>query len=176
MKFQGPTMNSNKYIIPILVIIALGLGVAIYRKNNPSLGQSTVNPSPNPSAVVSPLDEKLTADQKALFYSPSKEATKEELSAFSALVAKNAKEGDKIIIKDCTANPIVLKVKLGSTFTVQNIGKTDIHFGFENERTLVKAGTSAEIKAQFSHGQGIYGYGCDDPALSRSIGLLLITQ
>ena len=31
-------------------------------------------------------------------------------------------EGDTVTIKDCVANPTVLHVKQGSTFTVKNIG------------------------------------------------------
>ena len=103
-------------------------------------------------------------------------ATKEQLDTFSDLVAINAIPGDTVVIKDCTASPIVLKIKYGSTFTVDNKGTTDIHFGVNDERTLVKAGSSSKIKASYKNGPGIYGYGCDDVTLNRSIGLLLLTQ
>ncbi len=161
----------NKIIITVLVLAALGLGAAIYKKNNPDWPGSWMAEDAN-----SPAKSGEDAELSALFNTPGKNATREELDAFSALVAQNATPGDTIIVKDCTASPVVLKINYGDTFTVKNVGKTDIHFGFDAERTLVKAGASAKITAKYSHGPGIYGYGCDDPTLSRSIGLLLITQ
>ncbi|MBA3733154.1 hypothetical protein H0W91_02130 [Patescibacteria group bacterium] len=171
----------NNKLIVSLVGVALILGVAIYFKNHPntsslsSLKHETSSLSNTPLAKI-PLDSTLTVEEKGLFYTPQKDATKAELETYSTLVAKNATEGNEIVINDCKSKPVVLKTTYGSIFNVKNTGKTDIHFGFGSERTLIKAGSNEKIKANYSTGPGIYGYGCDDPSLSRSIGLLLLVQ
>ena len=108
-------------IVPILVITAIVLGLAIYSKQRPETLSSKDADQADSSSnsdisnqSVSAYDKNLTADEKALFYSPSRDATKEQLDTFSDLVAINAIPGDTVVIKDCTASPIVLKIKYGS--------------------------------------------------------------
>ena len=180
--------SKNKTIVSVLVLLAVVLGAAIYFKYNPVSTSQTApltnnNPvNTTPGTQVTPTTPAatnypaLTADEQAMFATPpGPNATKAQLDAFSALVAKNAVAGNTITVKDCTASPDVLKIKSGDKFTVNNKGTTDIHFGFDTERTLVGAGTSALITASYKNGPGIYGYGCDDKTLNRAIGILMIT-
>jgi hypothetical protein len=153
--------------ITALLIIAVGLGVALYIKNKPSVSLSLAQVSKG---------QKLTELEEALFNNPGKDGTDEEHRAYSQLIAQNATDGNTIFIKDCTAKPVVLRMSYGGMLSVNNQGTTDIHFGFGDERTLVKAGTSQTIKTDFKNGRGIYGYGCDDKTLSRSIGVLSLTK
>lgn len=166
-------------IITLLVIVALILGVSIYFKNKTNIQPvSEINNSntPRSSTEVSPANENLTAEEKILFYNPGEGASEEAFDKFFNQVNESAVEGNKVVIKDCVASPLVLKIKEGSTLTVDNQGTVDINFGFDNERTLVKAGTSEKIVAKYKNGHGIYGYLCDNSSLNRSMGLLLITQ
>ncbi len=180
--------STNKTVVSVLILLAIVLGAGIYFKYNPiSTGQPAVETNSNNTNTTTPTTSTvqnttpstnyptLTADEKALFNTPGPTATKAELDAFSTLVAKYAVAGTSVTIKDCTASPEVLKIKLGSKFTVDNKGTTDIHFGFNTDRTLVSAGTSTVITANFKNGAGIYGYGCDDQKLNRAIGILLVT-
>lgn len=169
---------TSKRIIVILIVIALGLGGAIYRKNNPSLEDPNYETNKNSSLATNSnlSDENLTEEERILLYHHPKDATEEQRLAFAEFVNQKATEGDTIVVKDCTAKPIVLKTSYNSTFTVDNQGTTDINFGVSDERTLVKAGSKAKIKANYRNGPGIYGYGCDDTTLRRSIGVLLLTK
>lgn len=152
--------------ITALLIIALGLGVALYIKHTPTLSKSLIKSS----------GPKLTDLEKSILINPSQNASDEEKKAYSKIIGDNAKDGQTIFVKDCTARPIVLRMSYGAELNVINEGTTDIHFGFGDERTLVKAGTSTKIPTTFKNGRGIYGYGCDDRTLGRSIGVLLLTK
>lgn len=168
---------SQKTITIILLILALGLGIAIYVKRNLKPADQTGSASkPNPPASAPDSTGNLTEDEKVLLTTPGKDATKEQVDTLSALAAKLATPGDTITIKDCAANPVVLKTKFGSTITVTNAGSTDVHFGVGDERTVVAAGKSAKVALKYKNGPGLYGYGCDDPSLNRAIGIMLLTQ
>jgi len=168
----------GKIIVLVLVFIAIGLGVAIYLKYSkttsgdkaPVIKYDKFNPPVTPNAS----NNNLTADQKIIFNAPGQGASEAQLKTFSELVNKLAVGGDKITIKDCTASPEVLRTKFGSTITVENKGSTDIHFGVGSDRVLVKAGESTKVKIDFKQGPGVYGYGCDQQNLQRSIGVLLV--
>lgn len=156
--------------ISALVIIAAGLGIAIYIKNNPVLIKSTVKVAqryePN----------NLTDLEKRISDTPGMDSSNEVKEAYSNLINQNAVDGYSLVINDCKASPLVLRVRYGDEISVTNKGKNDIHFGFGDERTLVRSGQSQKIKINFKNGAGIYGYGCDDEAYDRSIGVLKVLK
>lgn len=168
--------SSEKVLIIVLLIVALGLGVAIYSKRD----KTDVKPSQNSGVTENSneiaVGENLTDEEKVLLYSPGVENKEEEAQVFFGLVNKLAVAGNKIVINDCNAVPVVLKIGFNSTFTVENVGKKDINFGIGDEKVMVRAGQSQNIKASYKNGPGVYGYGCDDPTLNRSVGMLLITE
>lgn len=168
-------LYKRESIIVILLVVAVVLGVSIYLKNRPATEGNYASTNKAGAVRVSPVDEKLMEEERILFHNPGPDAPRSDFDTFFSQVNKSAVDGDKIVINDCKATPLVLRVKYESTFTVENKGAQDINFGFESEKTLVKAGTSKKIKANYKNGHGIYGYGCDNPEVARSIGVLLIT-
>lgn len=169
----------------VLVLLAVGLGIAIYYKQYrpkqsakaPDTQTNTEQKEAKPVLLSDPeYDKNLTAEQKQLFYSPGPDATAEEKQAYFDLATKVAKSGNIISINDCTASPDVLKVKLGENISVKNTGSADIKFGLgAANKVSIKAGQTVAVKDLFTKGAGLYGYGCENSAVRRAIGMVLIT-
>lgn len=174
--------SKSKVLVVILVIVALGLGYAIYAKKYaktavPSEQTGNQNTQTNNNQQNTQTQPKeLTADEKIIFSNPGPNTSKEDLALFSSTIAKLAVPGDTVTVNNCTATPQVLKMKYGSKFTVKNAGTAEIHFGFGTDRTLIAPGASAQLTANYKNGAGIYGFGCDDKSLNRAIGILLLTK
>lgn len=164
----------SESLIVLLVAVALVLGVSIYFKNKQDV-RTVSEPNTQMPTGGAGVDNNLTAEEKVLFYNPGPDAPKADFDKFFSQVNQSAVDGNKIVINDCKASPLVLRIKHGDSLTIDNQGTTDIHFGFQDERTLVKAGTNEKIAAKYKNGHGIYGYGCDNTSVARSIGVLLIT-
>ncbi len=120
------------------------------------------------------MDKNLTETQKELFYFPTASASQAEQLKHYDLAAKSAVAADYIEVKDCVAKPDVFRVMQGSNFTVKNTGTKDFKFVLKSGLTTVAAGTTLVAKADFRKGPGLYGYGCGDPNMKRSIGLILV--
>ena len=164
-------MQSNKNIIIALVVIAVVLGFVIFKQKS---GINSESPTAANTQTFSFFDENLTADEKKLFYVPMPDASKEEVMAHFELALKMAQTNGQIIITDCAAVPSVLKVKLGETFNVKNAGNKEIEFGFDS-MVKILPGKTVKITANFKNGVGLYGYGCENPDVQRSIGFVLVS-
>ncbi len=163
----------QKIIIGALIIIALILGLNIYNKrassllNNKELNQVNTN---QPTV----LENSLTEEEKKLFTVPSPNATEAEKRAHFDLLNNIGKETGALAINGCKSDPQVLKVKLNQMFRLTNSGTLPISFGFDKPATINPKQTIS-IKADFKNGVGIYGYSCDDKAVQRSIGFVMVT-
>lgn len=173
---KNKTPSIEKVLLAVLLVVAIGLGFAIYSKEKKTQVKESVNLNMVSASTRTESTEGLTDEEKILFYSPAGEDQEKRAEVFFGLVNKLAVEGNKIVINDCRAVPVVLKIIFGSIFTVENIGQKDINFGIGDEKVLVKAGQSQKVKADYKNGVGVYGYGCGDPTLNRSVGMLLITD
>jgi|SRR3989344_2261893 len=174
----------NSVIIAILLLLAIGLGAAIYYKQywpkNADKNSDNTNQNeqeaPKPVILSDPeFDANLTEQQKALFYNPGPDASQEQRDEFFKLAEKAAVSGQLISINGCTASPDVLKAAVGSKISVRNTGTTDIMWGVSEDKVAVKAGATVDVTALFKQGSGLYGYGCENPGVRRAIGMVLIT-
>ena len=163
--------NKYKIIAGVLVLVALGLGLSIYKQNTPQTDNST---KPTSSSLSVSKDAELTADEKKLFNPPATTAPAADKKAHYELALRMSTESDALEIKNCVATPVVIRVRLGSTFSVKNAGSSEIDFGF-GEKVKIAPGASAPVKADFKNGVGVYGFGCSDTkAVSRLIGYVMV--
>ena len=171
--------TANKVLILILIVVAIGLASLFYKSDVsspvPSSGGATVTPSP-----ITPIngngDQPISAsDKDKLINAPGPNATEEEFNEHFLLAERYAVVTDVLEVNDCNTNPFVLKVKSGDTFTVKNIGRLDLQLSFVKDGPLtISAGQSQKIQADFQNGPGLYGYGCSDPDVKSTIGLVLV--
>lgn len=189
--------TSHKVLVIALVVIAAGLGLAVYNRNHPGTLKRVDNTTntgntnntgtgdqtqPNGQDTTQTdtsvhIDyNNLTAAQKTLLFNvPTEKSTDAEKRAHFALATQVAVAADTLELNKCTANPVVISVKQGDTFKVKNSGTQDIQFGFDaDKRVSIAAGATATIKADFKNGLGIYGYGCPDPTITHPIGFVLV--
>lgn len=162
----------QKAIIGLLIIAALALGFAILSRKTPSNVNNTSN-NPIPPPASQNADAGLSEDEKKLFNSPAQNASAEEKRAHYDLAVRMSTESDKLEIKNCVATPVVMRVRLNSTFSVKNSGSNEIEFGFD-KKVKIAPGNTVQVKADFKNGVGLYGYGCSDQQLSRAVGFLIV--
>ncbi len=162
-------LKNIKFII--LVGITLLLGVAIFNQQNAKLSQS---PSPSPSKSEKQLlPSNLTDDKRFILNPPSAEASRAAKDKHMQIVAKLAKVGDILEIKDCQPNPLVLQVKQGSEFKIKNNDNVKHKIIFDEENKYkIPANGQLTIKADFKYGSGDYGYVCEGVGL---VGFLHVT-
>jgi len=158
------------HLIIVLAVVAVGLGILILK---PQGGNLVGRPSPTVSVV--PVNRNLTEDQKKLLQVPTKDSSQEEIRAHYNLALKLSVASSVLDIANCDVNPMVLKVKDGSSFTIKNSGNQDRSISFDRDNTIyVPAGKTHVQKAQFKNGPGLYGYGCDLPSIQQAAGFVLV--
>ncbi len=149
----------------ILIGIAIILGVAILnQQKTKSSPRSTA--SPTPSIKPRLLPPNLTDDEKFILFPPSVDASRSAKQKHANTVAKLAKVGDNLEIKDCQPSPLVLQVKQGSDFKIKNNDNVKHKIIFDEEHIYeLPANNSQTYKAQFKYGTGDYGYVCEGVGL-----------
>lgn len=186
---QSNNKVTSFLVLLVLILVVVGFGFFSFDSNNDSdmtpdsSDKPTTNPvKPTPSGTpttkpktLSVYDKNLTSDELSLLNVMRSNLTGAEDKARFDLANKIAVATDKLVINDCTANPVSLKTKIGKTIAVSNQGKKEIHFGFGPKPVLISPGKSINYLVDFKTGPGTYGYGCDDPSLTRAIGLFLVT-
>lgn len=162
--------KSRTYII-ILIVIALILGYAIYNQQKVNISKNTATKPLTATPV--PFPANLTEDEKFILNPPPATASAEIKKKHADTVAKLAKEEDNLEIKDCQPTPLVLQVKQGTEFTIQNKDSSPHKIIFDSDHHYVlPANGSKTIKADFKYGSGDYGYICEEVGLT---GFLHIT-
>jgi plastocyanin len=74
-----------------------------------------------------------------------------------------AKDTGYLDISGCRANPLVMKVRKGKTFTIINLDEKDHTITIEGARELViPANSESDFTADFAGDVGLYGYTCDN--------------
>lgn len=160
---------ANKIIITVLILSAVVLSALIgynrYKKNNDSSAQVSQSPS-------SISDQ----DRRTLFETlPKQDASQSAKIEHFKLAEKLAVAAEYLDIAGCNPNPLVIKVKSGTQFKLRNNSEESREIGFDKD-TIFKVGPNAQtsIKAEFEHGPGLYGYGCNDPAHGGTVGFILV--
>ena len=157
----------KKNIILLLVVIAVGLGFAVYRKNHPSKNQT--------SQTTQATSQSQTEEQKLLII-PGPNASKEEVDAHNQLAAKLAQVGTEIEVGNCQSKPIVLQIQNGANLTLKNTSSLDDNLTFDTKTKVnVVANKSLVLKVAFEHGPGLYGYRCKNGSFEGISGFVLVS-
>lgn len=163
-------INYKKNQLPLIIILlvpAIILGQAIYKQHNPQPSSRSVVSS----SKLMPTD--LTEDEKAVLHPPSLDAPSTEKEKHDALAVKLSKEGDSLDITNCGSNPLVLRIEINENLKVKNSDNIDRKLIFDDthEYQIAKNSTT-NLKVDFGHGVGLYGYICEGVGLT---GFILVT-
>lgn len=152
-------------LIIILLVVALLLGQAIYKQHMPQPPAEPVAPSLIPSD--------LTEDEKAVLNPPSPDAPAAEREKHDALAEKLSKESDSLDITNCRSNPLVLRIKNNENLKVKNSDNIDRNLIFDDtHKYQIAKNSTTNLKVDFGHGVGLYGYVCQGVGLT---GFILVT-
>lgn len=142
--------RKNQFIVVVnivLILVALILGYFIYQQRSTS--ESIRVPD--------------NSDKKNVLLWPPQNASVEEKQRHDDLVRSLAADAEFLdILSDCTAQPVVLRVRFGETFTIRNQDIVD-HVITVNEDNIfsIPVGGTKDVKADFGKGRGNYGFVCD---------------
>lgn len=135
--------------------------------------------SPTPSQAVSTA--KSTQNQKETklmagdveLVPPQQDSSKEVQDAFGKKLASVARDATAITVgPSCALDPVVIRMKVDSLFTVKNIDaleKHEITFGQGDGKVVVESGKSETITATM-RGKGAYSIQCEQ----RLAGFLML--
>jgi hypothetical protein len=180
------TLHMQKVIIVLLILGAAFLSYRIYERYTPSekgeekiLSQeqsTSINPeqktAQGPGQQLN-MREDLSPNEQLALQTPGPSASEEERANHFRLVQSIAKPAEFLDISDCKADPVVLKVKDQSKFTVRNTDNADRKFVLSQSKfIIIPALSDTELTADFGLGPGIYGFGCDNSF--SPIGLLFV--
>jgi uncharacterized protein YbaA (DUF1428 family) len=115
-----------------------------------------------PQGAKPSLQPSLTSDEKAAL-AASSAGSKLDATQQAALAAKVAKETGSINVTNCQLDPVVLKVKYQTNFTLKNKGTDEaaVVFYVDNVAHSVPGGSETSVKADFGkQGSGLFGYYC----------------
>lgn len=181
-------LSVTNIVFAILIVIAVGLAVAIWRQaqENKSLTENLSNPSPQATntqadtiptrPTAAPMVQadylaKLTPDEKAALAPPAQNASQDQQKQFFDLVSKTAKTSDALDISQCKPNPVVMKVKYGGTFPAKNTDSVPHRIVFDKDHVYtIPANGQTAVEVNFGKAAGIYGYGCD--STNYAVGML----
>lgn len=162
--------------ILILALTAIVLGALIYNQSRmkfslPSLTQTDTQSS---TSSTNNINKESSSVEEVIRNFPPENATDEEKAKHFAAVNTLAQEGDRLEINDCQVSPPILKVKNKQNFQIVNTGDTDQAIYVTKEYNI-PAGQTITVTADFGHGVGTYGYGCQSIPNSL-IGIILVTD
>ncbi len=170
---KSMTKEIYRIVLGVLALVALVLGYLIIAPQKsgapaappPSAEEPSRNATTTPSAAPSaPRDlSRLSEDERKVLMTPQQTSSEEEKRKHFELAGRISRETDKLDIAGCLGNPVVIRVKDNSTFTIANsdtIAHT-IQINSEHQYLVPAKGTVA-VKASFGFGAGAYGYGCDN--------------
>jgi hypothetical protein len=162
----------SKYILGILVIIAVVLGYKIYEKKAPASAKPVVTSNQSTSTPVT-TNNTTVKTAAAIPKPPAAGASNTELRAWGELISKLAVPTNKLEITACKPNPAVIALDSGTSFSVTNKDSVS-HILVLNPTTTftIDAGATKSIKADFGKGPGMYAYGCDNG--NEPVGVFLV--
>lgn len=164
--------NEEKMNIAVvfLIVVAVMLGYMIFQQSRPKSTDRIEK-----AGAAQALFQDLADKERAVLNVPSQDSTQEEKQQHFELVLRIAKEADYLDISQCIPSPVVFKVKNDERFTVKNPDAVEHTIGLDPDHIFsVPAQSTKTIVADFGHGAGLYGYGCD--ASTKAVGLFLVAQ
>lgn len=156
--------SKSKFKLVILIVVAILLLAAI--NNQRKTQKSTPSSSPNLSTQPKLLPSNLTEDERFILNPPPVDASRSAKDQHAQTVAKLAKVGDTLEIKDCQPTPLVLQVKQGSQLKINNQDNIKHKITLDEEHSYeLPANNTLTIKIEFKYGTGDYGYICQGVGL-----------
>lgn len=171
---QEKNSSKQQKVLAVLIIAALILGFLVAKqKGLIQVGTQPSIPSSKALNSTAPVPGNLSSDEQALLHPPSADASDSAKQNHAQLVAKLAKPGTSLAIKDCKPTPLVLQLKQGDQFEVSNNDNAEHKLTFDEAHAVtIPANGKTTIKADFKYGSGDYGYVCEGLGL---VGFLHIT-
>lgn len=164
---------TKKFILYFLMVAAVFLGYLLYQKN-----QNKIEKNYEQEEVPSKIDSELFSEkEKKVLLPPAPNSSKEEVDEHFKLAGELSVEGDKVVINNCKATPLVLRAKFGGSVIFENQDEEEISLSFDSNN-IFKIGSRQSIisKQAFVHGPGLYGYLCMKGDFKGLTGFVLLTQ
>ncbi len=138
----------------------------------------TGKPSAQPQANTETTQTK-GSTTLAEFKFPAQGAPKEEFDAFNKKVYDTSVATNKIEVTNCTATPLVVRVKAGEQFSIRNNDSVERKVSNLGSKTPTVIAPQTEIKISLKDA-GVYGFGCEISAGKFSqagiVAVMNITQ
>jgi hypothetical protein len=178
-------LNKSNIFIGVLIVVAIGLGIAIYVQRNPSVFEKQASSEvevPQPTATLKDfrplrtLPKDLTADERSILQAPQADDPVSKKEAHFQIVNKLAQEADVLNINKCEKpSPLVLSLKYGQEFKVKNDDSIPHSIIIDkNHIYKIDANSTVSFKADFGRGLGAYGYLCEKYA--GIVGFFLVEK
>jgi hypothetical protein len=160
--------TSQKIIILILLVAALALAGFIakevwFKEPVETSNRNILDVIPPREAPDNP---NLTEEEKALFVNPPSAKSNEQLRNSMEGVASAATEVSEIVFNGCIPDPVVVRVKHGSTLTLRNAGGESVLIKLEKKEYTIEAGKTRETHVLLAGNdvtaQKSIGYSCND--------------
>ncbi len=156
-------------IVLVLAVTALGLAFLIFRQYAPKSSSTKADQN----AVGTPSAAPSTDEQKVL--NPPVKGSEADQKQFADLITKLAKDSTTLNISGCRPQPLVMRIKKGATFKLNNTDSQAHVLTVDKDHTYtVSPSASVDVVADFGRGPGIYGFGCDKSG--GPVGMLLVTE
>lgn len=156
-------VKNTGFIILISVGFLVLLGMATFKQQVPKYSSNHPNSSLAPALIPS---KSLVDDERFILNPPAVDASRSAKQQHARIVAKLAKIGDTLEIKDCLPTPLVLQLKQDTEFKIKNSSNNDIRIIFDEDHAYrVSANGSTTVKAHFKYYTGDYGYVCEKTGL-----------
>jgi hypothetical protein len=160
--------KSKILLIALLLLTAIGLGYAIYQERGvkPAAHSEGLSLIPEMDTATPTMREK-----EVLNIDPS---ASEQLKQRHFMLAVSLATADEYLdIGNCTASPLVLKVKDRASFKARNKDTILHRIAIDSQHVFsIPAKSTQTLTADFGKGPGLYGYGCD--AGTKTAGLILV--
>lgn len=163
------------YLIPLLLGVAIFLGITIYReivaKRPPPL---SIKSPPQSGSALGPTSSSASTDEEIQqLLGIRQDSSDEEKKRHFDLVQKLARDAEYLNITNCAPQPIVIRVKDGSHLIVKNSDDEMLEIGIDPQHLYgIPAQGEKKIKIAFGNGPGIYGYGCNKS--SGAVGMFYV--
>lgn len=143
-------------MIGVLFLAAVAIAIAVAQRSNLSFFKQQTQQSSTVTATLS--------EREAVLKFPGENASLEEIEAHAALLKKLTVRTDTLEIGDsCSTTPLVMEVKLDSTFIVRNRDDAEHALKVGSTRMIIPRNGSKSYGANIDNkGVGNFAYSCDD--------------
>jgi hypothetical protein len=158
---QHNLKKTNLYYVLVVILCILPVILGAILINDLFMKKSaTTNPASGPQLIESQTNTpNRTGD---VLQVPPPNASPAEQQAYVTLVMNNARQTEKVVLRNCTPDPIVAKIPKNGKIIIDNPDNVDQMIVFNPETTFtIPKNSQTEITVPFPKETKILGYGCD---------------